>query len=248
MDTLLFVAGLFGFGPALAVLWYVLRDYDYPRAEKALFSDTKVFLMVAIGMVIGTVIYIIEGQLYQTFRAPGAFDIGMFLLMYVVLFCLVEEGGKLMVLLFPALRKNFDVVFYGVALGCGMAAVAVLEAAFVAIGQKGELPEPLWFVALTLYSITFAMLHASTGAIIADGSRVGDPWPALIKAFSFRALVALCMLPYFMSSNDNLWLSIPFMLVVSFMIFWYVKGSVIPNALPNELKPERQPLKRKRIQ
>ncbi len=242
MDILLFVAGLIGFGPAIAVLYFLLRDYDYPRMEKALFSDTKVFGLVAAGMIVGTVLFIIEGPLYQSFHAAptdehgGAFDPGMFFILYVVLFSLVEEGGKLMILLFPWLRKKFDCVFYGVALGCGLSAVAVLEAAFVAIGQSGVVPAADWFIAICLYSVAFAMLHASTGAIIGDASQRGDPWPGFFRAFTMRAVVAALMLPYYYT--ENIWLSVPLMLVVSFLIFRHVRGKVIPEALPDEVRAE----------
>ena len=245
MDTLLFLAAIFGFGPAIAVLYFVLRDYDYPRVEKALFSDKKVFMMIGVGMVVGTILYIMEGQLYQSFWAPGAFDIGMFLVIYVVLFSVVEEGGKLMVLLFPAVRKGFDVVFYGLAMGCGMSAVAVLEAAFIAIGQSGILPEPLWFAALALYSIAFAMLHASTGVVIAEGSRRGEPWTYFGTAVFYRVIVALCMLPKFASSDDNLWLSIPFILVISYLIFWRTYTRTIPEALPDDVRQDRTKRRRR---
>src|SRR5512137_512606 len=99
MDYLMLLAGVVGFGPAVAVLWYLLQDYDYPRMEKSLFNDTKVFGLVAAGMILGTVLFIMEGPLYQSFHvAPtdehgGALDPGMFFLVYVVLFTLAEEGG-----------------------------------------------------------------------------------------------------------------------------------------------------------
>jgi hypothetical protein len=242
MDTLLFIAGLMGFGPAIAVLYFLLRDYDYPRMEKALFSDTKVFGLVAAGMIVGTVLFIIEGPLYQSFylkstdEASGAFDVGMFFIIYVILFSLVEEGGKLMVLLFPALQRKFDGVFYGVAMGAGISAVAVLEAALVAIGQAGEVPEAHWFIAICLYSVAFAMLHASTGAIIADASHRGQPWPGLVRAFAIRAGVASMMLPYYYT--ENIWFSVPPMLVVSFLVFRHVRSKVIPEALPDEIRAE----------
>jgi hypothetical protein len=234
MDVLLFVAGAIGFGPALAILFLLLRDYDYPRMEKSLFSDTKVFGLVAAGMIIGTVIFIIEWPLYQSFSVEGAFDVGMFVIMYVFLFSLVEEGGKLMVLLFPAVRRKFDCVFYGVALGSGISAVAVLELVFITIGQAGTMPDAAWFIAIALYSIALAMLHTSTGAIIAEASQKGRPWPGFFRAFALRAIVAALMLPNFLTGN--IWFSVPLMLVVSFLALQYVSAKVIPGALPEEIR------------
>jgi hypothetical protein len=141
-----------------------------------------------------------------------------------------------MVLLFPAVRKKFDCVFYGVAMGCGMSAVAVLEAAYVAIGQKGSMPDASWFVAIALYSIAYAMLHASTGAIIADGSQRGDPWNAFIRAFALRAVVAAMILPYY--AFDNIWFSIPLMLVVSYLAYQHIQAKLVPGALPEEVRAQ----------
>ncbi|MFH0816231.1 MAG: hypothetical protein V1934_05395 [Methanobacteriota archaeon] len=240
MDVLLFVAGAIGFGPALAVLFLLLRDYDYPRMEKALFSDTKVFGLVAAGMIIGTVVFLIEWPLYQSFYLPATedgglvFDYGMFFVIYVALFCLAEEGGKLMVLLFPAIRKKFDCVFYGVAIGCGMSAVAVLEMVFITIGQAGTMPDAAWFIAIVLYSIALAMMHASTGAMIAEASQRGDPWPGFFKAFALRAIVATLMLPNFITGN--IWFSVPLMVLVSFLALQHVSSKVIPSALPEEIR------------
>jgi hypothetical protein len=247
MDSLMFLAGLVGFAPALVVLFMLLRDYDYPRMEKALFSDTKVFALVAAGMIVGTVLFIVEGPLYQSFYVHGeegsAFDVGMFFVIFVILFSLVEEGGKLMVLLFPAVRGKFDCVFYGVAMGCGLSAVAVLETVYVSIGQAGEMPGADWFLAICLYSIALAMLHPSTGAIIADASHRGEPWHGLIRALAIRFAVATMMLPYYYT--DNIWLSVPPMLVVSLLVLQHVHAKVIPSTLPEEM---RAALRKKRGQ
>ena len=49
-----FVSGLIGFGPSVAVLFHALRTYDYPHTEKAYFDTGRVFLALAVGMVLGT--------------------------------------------------------------------------------------------------------------------------------------------------------------------------------------------------
>jgi hypothetical protein len=239
MDTLMFVAGAIGFAPAIAVLWYLLRDYDYPRMDSTLFSDTKVFILVAVGMVAGTVIFIMEGATKPYYMFTD--DLGervlvpdMAILLYVVTFSLVEEGAKLVVLLFPAMRKGFDNIFYGVGMGAGMSAVAVLETVFVSVGQAGTLPSADWFIAIVLYSIALAMAHASTGAIIGDACHRGRPWPGFARAFAIRASLAAMMLPYFFTYN--LWLSVPAMVVVAFLILTHVQTRVIPRGLPEEVQ------------
>jgi hypothetical protein len=241
MNYLLFIAGAFGFAPALVILWLALRDYSYPKMEKQLFSDNRVFGLIAAGMVVGTVLYIIEGSMtpYYVFTDDAGDRVwvpDMAIILYVLLFSMAEEAAKLMILLFPALRKNFDNVFYGVALGCGMSAVMVLELTFVSIGQSGEVPTPLEFTALALYSTAFAMLHASTGAIIAEGSYKGLPWPAFVKAFGLRVVVALLMLPAI--ATGVLWFSTPFILIVCYFVFRDVHKNLIPRALPDDVRAQ----------
>ena len=60
MDYLLLITSIIGFGPALAVIWYTLMKYDYPYVEGACFDDRRVFFLLAIGMVMGTVLLLIE--------------------------------------------------------------------------------------------------------------------------------------------------------------------------------------------
>ena len=60
MDYLFLVSGIVGFGPALFLIWFSMRKYSYPYIEGSAFEDRKVFFLLAVGMVFGTVLVTLD--------------------------------------------------------------------------------------------------------------------------------------------------------------------------------------------
>jgi len=60
MDWTMMLAAALGIGPALALMFWTLRDYTYPKVERPFFDDRKLFALLAVGMVIGVIVYVLQ--------------------------------------------------------------------------------------------------------------------------------------------------------------------------------------------
>jgi hypothetical protein len=58
MEMMLAVAGVLAIVPAFLVLYFSLKKYTYPAVEEPFFSDPKMFGLMVVGMIEGTVIFV----------------------------------------------------------------------------------------------------------------------------------------------------------------------------------------------
>ena len=110
MDWILGLAMILGIGPALAMMFIGVRNYTYPRVEQPFFSDPTFFGMLVVGMVAGSVLFFAMAVL--------GFATNIVLM---VLMAIVEVMAMVVVMNLRRFRGKSDSVFYGYALGLGMA-------------------------------------------------------------------------------------------------------------------------------
>ncbi|MCU0862009.1 MAG: hypothetical protein MUE65_06800, partial [Methanomassiliicoccales archaeon] len=83
MNTDMYIAGAIGIGPALALMYWTLKSYTYPSVEKPFFDDRRVFGLLAVGMVLGVLLYAVQ----QFFPMDQV--------LYALVFALIYELVKL---------------------------------------------------------------------------------------------------------------------------------------------------------
>ena len=235
--SLIFLAsGILGFGPAVGVLYHALRTYDYPYTERAYFDTTRVFLGVAVGMILGTA----SGAITVWVGAAGSL-LGLILLLIGV--ALFEEAFKLVYLNRKGYRGRFDTTFVGVSLSTGMAAIAAAGPAYS--NGPGLLTVSV-FVPLAVFSVTLAFLHGATGAILGLGCSRGEIVTPFAQALLARVLHAAMLIPFFVwYSQPSTPIALPgFSLAAAtgftLFLYSYAYRSVIPRTLPVDLRRERR--------
>lgn len=237
-DQLVFFAsGVLGFGPSIAVLYHALRTFDYPYTDHAYFDTRRVFLGLAVGMVVGT--------------TSGAFTVAIgssptlvSLVILLLLLALFEEGFKIVYLNRKGYRGRFDTTFYGVSLGIGIAALVAAGSAYV----NG--PRLFSFSVaslLVVFSASLAFVHATTGAILGFGCSRGELVTAFAQAYVARVLHAAMLVPFFVSGalQPDTGVALPLFslavaLAFTFFLYRYTYRSVLPQTLPSELRRERR--------
>ncbi len=114
MDWILGIALLAGFGPALLMMDWVLKNYTYPRVENPFFKDSTLFGMLVVGVIEGAVI----------FFAIIMFNIleSSFSILFMVIIALIQLMAMVVVMNLRRFRGKSDSIFYGYSLGLGMAA------------------------------------------------------------------------------------------------------------------------------
>ncbi|HEV8594324.1 MAG TPA: hypothetical protein VGR51_02225 [Thermoplasmata archaeon] len=232
-----FAAGVVGFGPAIAILYHGLRTYDYPFTAHAFFDTRRVFLGLAVGMVLGT----ISGAITVGLRVAIADLVS--LVVVLILLAAFEEAFKLVYLNRKGYRGRFDTTFYGLSLGVGIAAIAAAGNAYT---NGPDLFLPSVALPIFAFSVSLALVHSATGAIIGYGCSKGDVVVGFAKALTGRVLHAALLVPFF------IWYSIPSVTIalpafslgagIAFALFLYryAYRTLLPETLPAELRRERR--------
>lgn len=220
-----------GLGPAVAVLWHSLRSFDYPRVEKTLFDDRRVFLSLGVGLVFGT----LSSFLSLGFRGLDlATDV-----IVLFAFAVLEASFLLAYLNRRGYRQRFDTTFYGVPLGVGLAATLVLASGLV---NASTLLSPATFVLLLVFSLSLSLIEGSVGALIGFGCAKGIPWPYFLRALGARAAYIVLALTFFVEGTDVALriLSLFMALLAALLVYWYVYVFILPETLPGELRRLRR--------
>jgi hypothetical protein len=221
------MAAALGVGPALALMFYTLRDYTYPQVERPFFDDRKLFLMLAVGMVIGVVVYVLQSY----------FDLGFIL--FALLFAVLEELIKLVILNMPRFSRKLDTSFYGFALGLGIGSTMAFGAVFYTM-QQSDMDLLAWITVLVL-AVQMVLLHASTGALIGTGSARGEMWGYFAQAglvhIGFNLLMAIPL------NFDNIIAAWAGVILATLLVAYYylqVHRHLLPSVVKDALAAMKQ--------
>ncbi len=161
------IVGLLIFVPAIIVLYFPLGEFErYFKANKALFM-----ILVGLGIGMGIGFFSLYFPLDNIITA--------------LLIVALIEIVKFLVMMQKPFRLKYDAPFYGFAFGAGIAAMMVFTLIY-GIGLFSTEPTNLVFVFLFSYNYTF--VNSATGGIIGEGSRIGEFWNYLTRAFLLAAL------------------------------------------------------------
>jgi len=222
MDYDLLIAGIIGLGPGVALMYWTLRDYTYPKVERPFFDDRKVFLLFAVGLVVGTVLYAIHTWF--------SFE----LILVAFGFAMAEVLLKLIVLDLPRFQGKLDTSFYGLSFGLGIGSTIAFGSFYVTANLLGGLTAGT-SVVLILMAIQLVLLHASTGATVGIGVARSDPWPYFAQALMIHLAYNLLMIPFF--HGEELLAYLLFGLATLILILYYlqVHFRMLPDVVEDHL-------------
>ena len=176
-----------GFGPSIALLYYTMSSYTFPKVKEPFFDDSKIFKFFALGIALGMIIFAFESWGRPT---------GETLIALVVMYAVMEELMKLVILNFPRFQRKVDTAFYGLALGLGIATTYTFASVYVSLLDLED-PGLFEMVAYSLLGLQFVLLHGSTTTMIGVGVVRRD-----LKGYFSEALLVhlgynLLMIPFF---------------------------------------------------
>jgi hypothetical protein len=190
VDYIQLASGLAGFGPAMTLLYYTLRDYTFPKVEKPFFDDKKLFAFFALGVVLGMIIFAFENW-GRPYSSPET------ILVLIMGFAVMEELLKLIILNFPRFQRKIDTAFYGLSMGLGISATLTFATVYVFILNVGDV-HVLEVVAVFFLGFLFVLLHGSTTALIGIGVARGDVKGYFMEALVIHILFALLYESFFL--------------------------------------------------
>ena len=232
MNHEFFAAGAVGIGPAFLFLFYALRRYEYPYVKEGLFRNDRLFLSLAVGMVVGTA----SAVLFNAFRVAGTLA-ALSVLLATALF---EESFKVAYLNFRLFRGRFDAVFYGPALGLGTAATFTMAFAFQTFTAPVDPFSVVNVLVLVTLGVALSALHFFTGTVLGAGAAEGAPWWSLLQALGARAVFALLLAPFlapFQVANPAV-LVVVLLASAAFALLLFREAHVhrIPDSLPADVR------------
>ncbi len=189
VDILQIASAIVGFGPPLFLLYYTMKDYTYPRVKEPFFDDSKIFKFFALGIVLGMVIFALEqwGSFSNTRET---------VIVIVVIFAILEESMKLVILNFPRFQRKVDTAFCGLSMGLGIAMTFTFASVYASL-LGADNPGPTEIIGYSLIGLQFVFLHGSTTALIGIGVVRGDVKGYFVEALLVHMGYGLLMVLFF---------------------------------------------------
>jgi hypothetical protein len=216
MNSIILQSSLFiGIIPALILLYIGLKDFE------GHFKDKLIFLTFIVGIIIGTISVAME---YYT-QAIG-------LIVYIILFPILEQLFKTIVLNMRRFQEKQETTIYGFSLGLGFGSVFVPAA--IILGGYEELNFNC--IAAIIGSLGILLFHAATGALIGYGVYINK----LSKYLTIVILLHIVVTGVIGFTNLFKISYLQILLVIyGILMFWYVTKKIMPRILEEGLRRKR---------
>ena len=225
MDFAMGIAAALGLGPALVLMYLVLRKYTFPAVESPFFSDPRFFKLFVVGLFEGTILLVI----YTFFiRDP----------VMIVLLAVLFEMAKLVTLNLKRFAGQSDTIFYGYGLGLGLGCAFAFGLIFY-FSSQADMEVMDWIMVLMM-GLVYIFVQASTGTTIGEGVARKKVWEFLFQAlFISVATSALMAAFYYMSDNETLmWLPLIGALALAIGYFYHMHFVKLPAIVREILRNE----------
>jgi hypothetical protein len=230
MDSNMIIAGAIGFGAAVCLIYMVLKKYTYPAVEQPFFSDPSFFKLFTVGLIAGTGIFV--G--YTFFQSAWASII------IAVLFAVLFELAKLVVLNLKRFHGKSDTVFYGFGTGVGVGGAFAFGFAFYAATATTDIVGGMAWIVIGPIAVQTVILHSATGMTIGEGIARRRPFEFLIQALIIGVSYQLLMSQVWESSHSEFvryaFLAIALLLTVGY--FYHTVYIRLPRVIREILKME----------
>lgn len=194
-----------GIIPALLLLWIGLRGYE------GLYKDKNIFLMFIVGIILGFIIAILE--LFTS-------GVGEF---YIILFPIVEQMGKVIILNLGRFQEKRETVIYGLVLGLGFGSIFTPASL---LGVNSANLDFVTFLLILVGTIGIIFFQGASGILIGNGiyrSRLG-----LYVTIAILLELPITGLIYFSVRIQQEYLQ-SFIVIYGAFVFWYTLRYVMPG-------------------
>jgi len=201
-------ASLFlGIIPALVLLYIGLKGYDDFYKEK------NIFLTFVIGIILGFI-----AALMELFTLTAG-------VLIIILFPILEQILKTMILNVGRLHGKKETVIYGLSLGLGFGSIFTPVSIILANIQTESI---LLLASIILGSIGIILVHGATGIIIGYGVYKGK----LMKNYVFALILHIPVTAWFFLTGiyklEHLQV---YLVLYGLVIYWYATKKIMPNIL-----------------
>lgn len=164
-----------GIGPALAMMYLIVRNYTYPKVEQPFFSDATFFLLFFVGLVAGSV-------LFFAMRVMGfASNI-----IYMIMMSVVQVLAMVVIMNLKRFRGKSDSVFYGYGLGLGMSSGMTMGISYSMAVLLDDIGLDASIIMLVAIVVSMTLILGACGTNVGEGIARHR-----VMEFSLQALLLL---------------------------------------------------------
>ncbi len=232
MDWTFAIAMVIGIAPALILMFVGVRNYTYPRVENPFFSDASFFMLFIVGMVEGSIIFLVM----RVFLTSSVNNIILMILIAIIHLMILVVTMNL-----KRYRGKSDSVFYGFALGLGNACglSAGLCYLIYATAEASESGIDASIIALVVIAVSMALMFGACGTTVGEGI-------ARHRVMEFALQAMLLMVAYYIvlamvvSTGDSLMFYVYLVVLLALgMVYYYRVMCVrLPNIIREVLRME----------
>jgi len=204
-----------GIIPALIVLYIGLKGYE------GHFKDKLIFLTFIVGIIIGFISAVIE-LLTQ--------NVG--LIFYIVLFPILEQLFKTIVLNIGRFQEKQETTIYGLSLGLGFG--SVFTPAAIILGNFQDIN--LSFIAAIIGSFGIILFHAATGIFIGYGVYRHKLSTYLTSAIILHFVITIVIGVTNLFQVNYLQI---ILVIYGIIVYWYATKRVMPRILDESQRRKR---------
>lgn len=207
------------FGPALALIYFSLASYTYPRSDRVYFDDRWIFGLFSIGIVLGSLFYYTELRIVGV--AGGFLSLSLFLI--------IQELIVLVILNFPHMRRKGNSRYYGFSLGLSLASGLSLGAYGIELGGTAGINAGVLLI-LFLYTISAQLMGCSTGSIIGLSIELSRIPLGIVSSILLQILYNFIVFPVLLFRPSLLTFSFDAGgLALSLLLYFYTIKRILPQ-------------------
>lgn len=195
-----YIAAAMAFIPTMILMYVLLRKYTYPHTEHPYFNDPQFFILFAVGLIAGTIMFL-------------AYTYIMNSLVGVVLYALIQCILLVAVMNLKRFRGHSDSIFYGFGFGLGAGCAGGTGFIFYitsATDKLGESVDPAGYVFLFVAAVAMIAQYSAVGINVGEG--IARHYP---MQFTVQAMIA----------NLVFWVIVTIALFNSDSVFMYVMAA-----------------------
>jgi hypothetical protein len=226
MELTFGLAAAIGIGPAMIMMYAVLRKYTYPAVKNPFFSDPTFFMLFVIGLIAGTVLF----SAYTYFWGSEVVNA----ILFAVLECLI----LLVVLNLKRFHRKSDTVFYGYGLGLGLGATMSMGMSYYLLQLAGSVDASA-VATLLVMAVAKIMVLGAAGLTVGEAVAKTRILEYTAQAVLVNMVFQLVLVPWFMYPGEfGAYMALAMSTFIAAVYFFKMAFVSLPNVVREVLRQE----------
>ena len=173
-----YIAVAMAFIPTLMLMYVMLRPYTYPATEYPYFSDPSFFILFAVGLVAGTIMFLVFSYIMGNILA-------------MIVYALIQVMAVVVCMNLKRYRGKSDSIFYGYGFGLGAGATTGTGLIYWIANSADRLGGALGagdYAILLILSLSMILQFSSVGVTVGDGIARHIPMQYAVQAMIYNVI------------------------------------------------------------